>query len=127
MGAEGEIMQGKLLVDAAKATGVKHFVWSTLDSTPYKASHWESKDVVDKYLRASGVPRTSCVMLGIFNGAAVVLISSPTRLYTSCYFENYLTLMVLRKRDDGSYDFPMPLITDAPIAMYSVADTGQLQ
>lgn len=65
VGAEGEIKQGKLLVDAAKATGVKHFVWSTLDSTPYKASHWESKDVVDKYLRASGVPRTSYVMLGI--------------------------------------------------------------
>lgn len=51
--------QGKLLVDAAKAAGVKHFVWSTLDSTPYKAAHWESKALVDQYLKQSGVGRTS--------------------------------------------------------------------
>jgi NmrA-like family len=59
VGFDGEVSQGKLLVDAAKAMGVKHFVWSTLDSSPYKAAHWESKDRVDKYLKESGVGRTS--------------------------------------------------------------------
>ncbi|KAF8587045.1 NmrA-domain-containing protein [Ramaria rubella] len=104
VGAENEISQGKLLVDAAKAAGVKHFVWSTLDSTKYKPEHWESKAVIDDYLKESGVPRTS--------------------IYTAFYFENFTGLAALRKRDDGSYDFPLPLITDAPFAIYSVADTG---
>ncbi|KAF8496951.1 NmrA-like family domain-containing protein 1 [Gautieria morchelliformis] len=104
VGYEGEVSQGKSLVDAAKATGIKHFVWSTLDSTPAEASHWESKNVVDQYLKKSGVPRTS--------------------LYTSFYFENYLGLLPFLKRNDGSYDFPLPLITDAPFAVYSVAETG---
>lgn len=31
-GDEGETRQGKALIDAAKASGVKHFVWSTLDN-----------------------------------------------------------------------------------------------
>lgn len=53
---------GKALVDAAKAAGVKHFVWSTLDHTndPY-VPHWNSKAKVDDYLKESGVPRTSYV------------------------------------------------------------------
>ena len=46
-------------MNAAKAAGVKHFVWSTLDGTPYKAAHWDSKSVVDEYLKESGVGRTS--------------------------------------------------------------------
>lgn len=58
---EKEIRQGKNLVDAANAAGVQHFVWSTLDHTedPH-AGHWNSKAVVDDYLKASGIPRTSC-------------------------------------------------------------------
>lgn len=71
---EAELRQGKNLVDAAKATGVKHFVWSTLDHTqdPHVA-HWESKAKVDDYLKASGVPRTSydspirCIMISLTN------------------------------------------------------------
>jgi NmrA-like family len=59
VGYEGEVSQGKLLVDAAKATGIKHFVWSTLDSTIFKVRHWESKHAVDQHLQKSGVPRTS--------------------------------------------------------------------
>ncbi|GJJ10505.1 hypothetical protein Clacol_004731 [Clathrus columnatus] len=58
-GYEGEIRQGKNLVDAAKAKNVKHFVWSTLDHTAVKPAHWESKAEVNDYLIASGVPRTS--------------------------------------------------------------------
>lgn len=106
MGAEGEVKQGKLLVDAAKTAGVRHLVWSTLDHSQFKAAHWESKADVDDYLRASGVPRTS--------------------LYTSFYFENFNFngMLPLRKRTDDSYDFPLPLITDASFAVYSAAETG---
>jgi len=59
VGGDGERAQGKALVDTSKAAGVKHFVWSTVDHTEFKAAHWESKADVDDYLKASGVPRTS--------------------------------------------------------------------
>lgn len=46
-GAEGEIRQGKALVYAAKATGVQHFIYSTLDNGDPKVPHWVSKWEVD--------------------------------------------------------------------------------
>lgn len=95
VGEEGEIRQGRKLVDAAKAAGVKHFVWSyvsflyrytyfqtasmhsspdiLIDTTIFirtleyntkpVAAHWKSKAIVDDYLKASGIPRTSYVKL----------------------------------------------------------------
>jgi hypothetical protein len=36
------------------------------------------------------------------------------------------TTLPFKKRDDGSYDFPLPLTTDAPFAIYSVAETRML-
>jgi hypothetical protein len=48
------------------------------------------------------------------------------RFYTTFYLENYTSpMMAFRKRDDGSYDFPVPLVTDAPFAVFSVAEAGQ--
>jgi uncharacterized protein YbjT (DUF2867 family) len=44
---EGEMRQGKALVDAAKAAGVKHFVWSTLDKEEPQVPHWITKAAVD--------------------------------------------------------------------------------
>ncbi|KAF8496964.1 hypothetical protein JB92DRAFT_2746124 [Gautieria morchelliformis] len=104
VGYDGEISQGKLLVDAAKASGIKHFVLSTLDSSEYNARHWESKNVIDQYLQKSGVPRTS--------------------LYTTFYFENFAGMYAPKKCKDGSYEIPAPLLPDAPFAIFSVADTG---
>ena len=46
-GGEAEIRQGKALVDAAKAAGVKHFVWSTLDKIDPQVPHWIMKAAVD--------------------------------------------------------------------------------
>jgi uncharacterized protein YbjT (DUF2867 family) len=46
-GKEGEIRQGKALVDAAKATGVQHFIYSTLDNGDPEVPHWVSKWEVD--------------------------------------------------------------------------------
>jgi len=59
VGAEGEVAEGKQMVDAVKDTGIKHFVWSTMEHSEFKPAHWESKANVDDYLKASGVPRTS--------------------------------------------------------------------
>ncbi|KAF8587066.1 NAD(P)-binding protein [Ramaria rubella] len=103
-GAE-EVAQGKALVDVAKKTGVKHFIWSSMDHSEYEISCCESKADVDDYLKASGVPRTS--------------------VYTSCYFENFTNLFRLTKNPSGSYDFPMKLTPDIPIPVYCANETGK--
>jgi len=59
-GREGEIRQGKTLVDAAKATGVKHFIYSTLDNGDPEVPHWVSKWEVD------GILTQARLMSGIF-------------------------------------------------------------
>ena len=46
-GYDGEIRQGKAMVDAAKAAGVKHFIWSTLDDSIPQVPHFRSKWEVD--------------------------------------------------------------------------------
>jgi len=52
-----ETEHGKHLVDAAKAAGVQHFVWSTLDGG-YGVPHFDTKAAVDDYLKAKQVPHT---------------------------------------------------------------------
>jgi uncharacterized protein YbjT (DUF2867 family) len=46
-GYDTEVRHGKTLVDAAKAAGVKHFIWSTFDHSDLKVPHFESKWEVD--------------------------------------------------------------------------------
>jgi len=60
VGFDGEIRQGKLLVDAAKAAGVKHFVYSSVGAAHrgMGQKHFESKWVVEQHLHASGLPFT---------------------------------------------------------------------
>ena len=59
-GYEGEVGQGERLVDAAKAAGVEHFVYSSVGSAHRETgiSHFDSKWEVEEHLRASGVPYT---------------------------------------------------------------------
>ncbi len=106
-GVEKEITQGKNLVDAAKATNVSHFVWSTLeDTSPIKVPHFDSKARIDDYLKESGVPRTS--------------------LCTSFYYENFTWWFKLTKNAEGVVEanWPPILLSDAPIPCYAVEDTG---
>ena len=64
MSGETEIKHGKNLIDAAQETGVKHFVWSTLDHTADpEVPHWNSKAKVNDYLLEKGLPRTSYVLV----------------------------------------------------------------
>ncbi|CAA9445344.1 MAG: hypothetical protein AVDCRST_MAG58-347 [uncultured Rubrobacteraceae bacterium] len=59
-GVEGEVKQGVLLADAAKAAGVDHYVYSSVGSahTETGIPHFESKWEVEEHVRASGVPYT---------------------------------------------------------------------
>ena len=60
VGVEGEVRQGVLLADAAKAAGVEHFVYSSVGSAHRETGipHFDSKFEVEEHLRASGVPYT---------------------------------------------------------------------
>jgi uncharacterized protein YbjT (DUF2867 family) len=60
VGFDGEVRQGKLLADAAKAARVKHFVYSSVGAS-YRGmgqKHFESKWVIEQHLEGLGVPRT---------------------------------------------------------------------
>jgi uncharacterized protein YbjT (DUF2867 family) len=59
-GVEGEVRQGGLLTDAAKASGVEHLVYSSVGSAHRDTGipHFDSKFEVEEHVRASGVPYT---------------------------------------------------------------------
>lgn len=59
-GIEGEKNMGKTLVDAAKATGIKHFVFSSVAASDRNTGipHFESKHEIELYIVNSGIPYT---------------------------------------------------------------------
>ncbi|KAJ7513285.1 hypothetical protein B0H11DRAFT_2213797 [Mycena galericulata] len=85
---EGEIQQGKDLIDAAKEAGVKFFVFSSLPSMAKisggkytQAHHFDNKAAIDEYLRTSGLANAS-IQLGGF-------------------FENFWVFHLLKKTETG--------------------------
>ncbi|MBV9615421.1 MAG: NmrA/HSCARG family protein [Ktedonobacteraceae bacterium] len=59
-GVGGEIIQGKLLADAARYAQVQHFVHSSVGGAERESGvpHFESKWQVEKHIRALGLPAT---------------------------------------------------------------------
>ena len=59
-GTAGEMLQGKTLADAAKAAGIKHFVYSSVGSADHNTGipHFESKWEIEQYIRTLGLPAT---------------------------------------------------------------------
>lgn len=59
-GYDGEIHQGKTLADAAKAAGVKHFVYTSVVSADRKTGlpHFESKWQIEQHIHKLGIPFT---------------------------------------------------------------------
>jgi len=57
-GYDGEIRQGELLADAAKAVGVQHFVYSSVVSADRKTGlpHFESKWQIEQHIHQCGLP-----------------------------------------------------------------------
>ena len=62
VGFDGEIQQGKNLANAAKETGVKLFIQSTmadgLNPAPANLHHFQSKSIIEKYIDSIRLPRT---------------------------------------------------------------------
>ena len=104
--AEKEVTQAKSMAEAAKATGLKHVIWSTLEDTrewvplddnrmptlhgKYKVPHFDGKGEADKYFKQAGVP--------------------TTYLLTSFYWDNFIYFGLGPKKDQNgnlAITFPM--------------------
>jgi uncharacterized protein YbjT (DUF2867 family) len=103
---EKEMAQAKAMADAAKAAGVKHVVWSSLEDTrewvpladdrmptlqgKYKVPHFDAKGESDRFFLESGVPATI--------------------LLTSFYWDNFVAFgMGPKKGPDGVLGITMPM------------------
>lgn len=60
LGIEGEVRQGQLMADAAKAAGVEHFVQGSVGGVERNSGvpHFESKWQIEEYVRRLGLPAT---------------------------------------------------------------------
>jgi len=102
---EKEVVQAGHMADAAKATGVKHVVWSTLedirkwvplsdDRMPtlqgkYKVPHFDGKGEADALFAASGVP--------------------TTYFAASFYWDNFIHFGMGPRRVDGNVVLVLPM------------------
>ena len=117
--AEKEKAQAKNMADAAKAAGVKHVIWSTLEDTrklmdandkrmpmlqeKYRVPHFDAKAEADAYF--AGLPATCLV--------------------TSFYWDNlYLFGLAPKKGDDGVYSWTFPM-GNAKLAGMAAEDIGK--
>jgi uncharacterized protein YbjT (DUF2867 family) len=117
--AEKEKAQAKNMADAAKAAGVQHVIWSTLEDTrklmdpsdkrmpmlqeKYRVPHFDAKAEADAYF--SGLPATCLV--------------------TSFYWDNlYLFALAPKKGDDGVYSWTFPM-GNAKLAGIAAEDIGK--
>jgi uncharacterized protein YbjT (DUF2867 family) len=118
---EREAAQVKTLAEAAKATGIQHAIWSTLEDTrksiplsdnrmptlmgKYKVPHFDAKGESDHFFTDLGVPTTF--------------------LLTSWYWENMIYFGMGPKRGaDGKLAFTLPL-GDAKFPSIGVEDIGK--
>ncbi len=60
VGFEGEIAQGKNLADAAKAAGVRHFVYTSVGGAERNSGipHFDSKWIIEQHIEALGLSAT---------------------------------------------------------------------
>ncbi len=118
---EKELQQAENLAQAARAAGVQHVVWSTLEDTrrwmpiddermptlmgKYKVPHFDAKGEADQIFRDAGVPTTF--------------------LLTSFYWDNFIYFgSGPQKGPDGSYAVTFPM-GDKKLAGIAAEDIGR--
>lgn len=104
-GVEAEVEQGRALVDAARATEVAHFVYTSVASADQQTGvpHFDSKYEVERYLAASGLPHT---------------VVAPV-----AFMENVHSPQVLDSLRQGVYAAPLP--ADRELQQIAVDDLGR--
>jgi uncharacterized protein YbjT (DUF2867 family) len=120
LSGEKEKAQARNLADAARAAGVKHVIWSTLEDTralvpagdtrmpmlqeKYRVPHFDAKAEADAFFK--GLP--------------------VTFLVTSFYWDNlYMFGMAPKKGDDGVYSWAFPM-GDKRLAGIAADDIGKV-
>ncbi|KAH7027706.1 NmrA-like family protein [Microdochium trichocladiopsis] len=111
--ADLEIKQGKDLADAAKETGVQHYIWSTLYNVSERSNgklphvyHFDTKAKVADYVRQLGIPATF-FMPGF-------------------YVSNIPGGMFRQAPPDNNWRFALPVKGDSQIPYYAPKeDTGK--
>ncbi|GCB44389.1 NmrA/HSCARG family protein [Streptomyces sp. NL15-2K] len=119
--AEKEIEEINVLVRAAKAAGLRHVVWSTLEDTrellpledermpvlqgKYNVPHFDAKGEANDLFRQAGVPTTF--------------------LNTTFFFQGFLTQMGPQRGEDGVLTLTLPLENGKLMAGVDVADIGR--
>jgi uncharacterized protein YbjT (DUF2867 family) len=118
---EKELAQARTLAQAAKAAGVRHVIWSTLEDTrrkvplddarmptlmgKYKVPHFDAKGEADAFFREAGVPTTF--------------------LLTSFYWDNLIHFgMEPKPGPDGVLQFVLPM-DDAKLPGIAAEDIGR--
>lgn len=110
-GFEAEYRQGRNLVDAAQASGIRHLVLHTLpdyhqlSGGKYVVPYCDVKARLETYTRQLGIP--------------------VTFVHIAFYYENFFSLFPLEKDNNGDYYFGFPQ-GDTPLAMTSVEDLGKI-
>src|SRR6266852_5772493 len=94
-----EFAQGTAAVRAAKAAGVKHFVWSTLPNVEaisggrFDVPHFTGKAKIDRIVKEAGFPYHTFVI-------------APG------YYQNFVGFLAPQKQADGSVGWALPLDPD---------------
>jgi uncharacterized protein YbjT (DUF2867 family) len=103
-GMDAEVVQGRNLGDAAKAAGVRHYVYSSVGGAERDSGvpHFETKWAVEQHLRELGLPLT--VVRPVY------------------FFENFAGWS-LRPAEDG-YAIMMPLSPDRTLQGVAADDIG---
>jgi uncharacterized protein YbjT (DUF2867 family) len=103
-GMEAEVAQGKTLGDAAAATGVRHYVYSSVGGADLDSGvpHFETKWAVENHLRALGLSLT---------------VVRPV------YFYENFSGWALQPQGDG-FSLAMPLSPDTPLQAVAADDIG---
>ncbi|GAB3004912.1 NmrA/HSCARG family protein [Streptomyces pseudoechinosporeus] len=119
--AEKEIEEINVLVRAAKAAGLKHVVWSTLEDTrellplddsrmpvlqdKYNVPHFDVKGEANELFRQAGVPTTF--------------------LNATFYFQGFLSYFVPKRGEDGVLTLTLPMEDGKLLAGVDVTDIGR--
>lgn len=106
---EREAELGRNLVDAVAASGVEHFVFSTLPNVKQltdgelEVPHFDIKGELEDYARGRDIPATF--------------------VHIAFYYENFLAFFPPQKQEDGSFVVGFPQ-GDTPLAGVAAEDVG---
>jgi uncharacterized protein YbjT (DUF2867 family) len=109
-----EIAQGKNAIEAAKATGVQHFIWSTLpdveiiSKAAFEVPHFTGKAKVDDLVKSAGFKYSTFVQ-------------------PPFYYQNLVGMLGPQPKQDGTTGWTLPIDpTKKAIHMSDINDLGKV-